>query len=147
VTGRAIFVGAVPPAAPQPPGSDPFCARLERLDDSLVDQVQADAEAPLIDLRHVVAGAAGNPLTLRCDVHPWMTAYLWVLENPFFAVTAEDGSFAINNLSAGDYTLEAWHERLGTRRARLTIAPAAGPAKSAHAEFRFTLDTSAPAGG
>ena len=46
-------------------------------------------------------------------------------------------SFAIKNLPPGDYTLEAWHERLGTRRSKLTVAAAAPPPK---VEFRFTLE-------
>lgn len=46
----------------------------------------------------------------KCDVHPWMTAYIGVLPHPFFAVSAADGSFAIEDVPPGKYTLEAWHE-------------------------------------
>jgi hypothetical protein len=65
----------------------------------------------------------GDVVKFKCDVHPWMTGYLVVTDNPFHAVTGDDGSFTINNVPAGTYTVEAWHERLGTKQAQLTVAP------------------------
>jgi plastocyanin len=59
---------------------------------------------------------------IKCDVHPWMGAYVSVLSHPFFAVTGNDGNFKITNLPAGSYTIEAWHEKLGTKTAKVTIA-------------------------
>jgi hypothetical protein len=50
---------------------------------------------------------------VRCDVHPWMSAYIGVFDNPFFALTGEDGSFDITGLPEGEYTLVAWHETYG----------------------------------
>lgn len=61
-------------------------------------------------------------MRFKCDVHPWMLAYLHVMPNPFFAVTREDGSFTIPNLPPGTYTVEAWHEQLGTREGKATVA-------------------------
>lgn len=58
----------------------------------------------------------------KCDVHPWMGAYMGVLDHPFFAVTKADGSFEIKGLPAGDYVLEAWHETLGTQTQSVSIA-------------------------
>jgi hypothetical protein len=52
---------------------------------------------------------------VKCDVHPWMSAYIVGLENPFFGVSGEDGSFSIANLPPGEYTLTAWHEQLGSK--------------------------------
>ena len=52
----------------------------------------------------------------RCDVHPWMNAYIGVLPNPLFAVTGTGGGFSIKAVPAGDYTLIAWHERYGEVR-------------------------------
>lgn len=57
----------------------------------------------------------GQILKFRCDVHPWMAGYLAVATNPFFAVSDADGAFKIEKLPAGAYTIEIWHERLGTR--------------------------------
>lgn len=58
---------------------------------------------------------------LKCDVHPWMSAYVGVLSHPFFAVTDEDGNFEIKNLPPGTYTLELWHEKFGTQTQRVTM--------------------------
>ena len=67
-------------------------------------------------------------LPFRCDVHGWMNAYVNVVPHPFFAVTKDDGSFAIKGLPAGSYTLELWHERLGMQTLPVTVE-AAAPAK------------------
>jgi plastocyanin len=59
---------------------------------------------------------------VKCDVHPWMTAWVGVVPHPYYAVSGEDGSFAIDKLPPGTYTLEAWHEKLGTQTQQVTIA-------------------------
>lgn len=51
-------------------------------------------------------------VTLLCNVHPEMSAYVLVLQNPFFAVTNEAGEYTIPNVPPGNYVLKAWHERL-----------------------------------
>jgi len=62
---------------------------------------------------------------VKCDVHGWMTSYVGVFGNPFYAVTGPDGKFNIPNLPPGTYEVEAWHEKLGTRTGKVTV-PAAG---------------------
>jgi hypothetical protein len=57
-----------------------------------------------------------------CDVHPWMQAYIGVVPHPYFAVTGADGRFALKNVPAGDYVVASWHERFGTREARVAVA-------------------------
>jgi plastocyanin len=57
----------------------------------------------------------------KCDVHGWMHAYVGALDHPFFAVSGDDGSFQIPGLPPGTYTVEAWHERLGTQTQTVTI--------------------------
>jgi len=69
----------------------------------------------------------------RCDVHGWMAAFGGVVSNPYFAVTAQDGSYEIKGLPAGTYTIEAWHERFGTMTQTVTV-DGTGPAT---AEFAF----------
>ncbi len=59
---------------------------------------------------------------LKCDVHPWMSAYVGVMPHPFFAVTADDGGFTIGGLPAGDYVIGAWHETLGEQEQSVTVA-------------------------
>jgi hypothetical protein len=46
---------------------------------------------------------------MKCDVHPWMLAYIGVLEHPYFAVTDKDGNFKISGLPDGKYTIVAYH--------------------------------------
>ena len=67
-------------------------------------------------------GDAGDILKFKCDVHPWMTGYVVVNDNPFFAVTGPDGRFKITGLPPGQYTLTAWQERYGTKTAPVTVA-------------------------
>ena len=58
---------------------------------------------------------------IKCDVHPWMSAYLGVFTHPFFSVTGTDGKFTISGLDPGTYEITAWHERLGTQTASVTV--------------------------
>ena len=58
----------------------------------------------------------------KCDVHGWMSAYVGVLDHPYFGTTAPDGRVVLGNLPPGTYTIEAWHETLGTRTQQVTIA-------------------------
>jgi len=76
---------------------------------------------------------------VKCDVHPWMSAFIAVLTNPFFEVTKKDGKFSIPNLDPGTYEVEAWHEKLGIQKATVTIG---APGDTKTIAFKFT----APAG-
>ena len=58
----------------------------------------------------------------KCDVHPWMNAFVGVFTHPFFSVTSADGKFTISGLDPGTYEITAWHERLGTQTASVTVA-------------------------
>jgi plastocyanin len=58
---------------------------------------------------------SGDIVKFKCDVHPWMTGWVVVVENSFFAVSGADGAFTIDNVPAGKYTVEYWHEKLGTQ--------------------------------
>ena len=73
-------------------------------------------------------------LQVKCDVHPWMTAYIGVYTHPFFSVTGTDGKYTISGLDAGTYELTAWHERLGTQTASITVG-----AKDMTQNFKFAV--------
>jgi plastocyanin len=62
-------------------------------------------------------------IKVKCNVHNWMRAYIGVVENPYYAVTGANGSFHIANIPPGDYTLEAWQEKLGTQEQKITVTP------------------------
>jgi len=64
-------------------------------------------------------------VSVRCDLHPWMQGWIGAFDHPYFAVTGPDGAFSLRNVPPGTYVLSAWHERLGTTKQTVTIAPRA----------------------
>jgi len=82
---------------------------------------------------HTFEDAEPTPVRLKCQVHPWMTAYIGVFDHPFFSVTGDDGSFSIKNLPAGTYTIAAWHEKYPEQTAEIQVADG----QAATAEFSF----------
>jgi hypothetical protein len=53
------------------------------------------------------------PSPVGCNIHPWMRAYVLVRSNPYFAVSAKDGTFAIKNIPTGEREFQFWHETAG----------------------------------
>lgn len=72
-------------------------------------------------------------ILVKCNVHPWMRSYIAVLKHPYFAVTDKNGKFELKNLPPGAYTIEAWHEKLGTSAQKITI----GESETKTVEFVF----------
>lgn len=60
-------------------------------------------------------------VTLLCNVHPEMGAYILVLETPYFAVTDKDGNYSIKGVPPGQYTLKIWHEKLKGQEVSITV--------------------------
>jgi plastocyanin len=60
-------------------------------------------------------------MPFKCDVHSWMHAYMGVLDHPYFAVTGSGGAFDLRGVPPGTYTVEAWHEKLGTQTQSVTL--------------------------
>jgi plastocyanin len=73
-------------------------------------------------------------VSVRCDLHPWMQAWIGVVDHPYFAVTGADGSFRLAGVPPGTYTVTAWHERFGTRSQQVVLAERA----DAEVAFAFT---------
>jgi carboxypeptidase family protein len=65
-------------------------------------------------------------IPVDCNQHPWMSAYIGVTSNPFFAVSASDGKFSIADIPAGEYTLAVWTATFGTQERRITLQPGQG---------------------
>lgn len=66
------------------------------------------------------------PITVKCDYHPWMTAYWLVVEHPYAAVTNEKGEFTIKNLPVGEHEFRVWHERCGWVERKFEVTVTAG---------------------
>jgi len=64
---------------------------------------------------------AGCFPVMLCNVHPEMEAYIVVLENPYYAVSAKDGSYEIKNVPPGKYTLKIWHEKLKGQSVKIEV--------------------------
>jgi plastocyanin len=86
-------------------------------------------------LSHVL-NAAEVMVPVKCNQHPWMKSYIAVLKHPFFAVSAEDGTFTIKGVPPGKYNVIAWHEGgvKGTEKKMEVTVPASGAGK---ADFSF----------
>lgn len=97
------------------------------------------SQSPNTGLIDKVFNRAETMIPVKCNQHPWMRAYIGVLAHPFFAVSASDGSFGIDGLPHGDYTVVAWHEVLGEQTEKITI----GPGERKSIDFGFS---SAPSG-
>ena len=66
-------------------------------------------------------------IPVKCNIHPWMQGYFVVLRTPYFAVTGDDGSFALPDLPPGRYTITAWHETLGTQSQEIEVNSSGEP--------------------
>jgi len=82
-------------------------------------------------------GKEEGMFVIKCDVHPWMQSYMGVFSHPFFAVTGPDGKYTIKDLPAGTYEIEAWHEKLGTQKSKVTV----GASDTQTAAFKFAPPT------
>jgi hypothetical protein len=78
-------------------------------------------------------GKPGDIVSLHCDVHPWMQAFVAIVDHPYVAVTGQDGSFEIRGVPPGKYELEAWHPTQGSRSASVTVKGR----KAVKANFRY----------
>jgi plastocyanin len=93
---------------------------------------------PLTGMKHTHRFSTREVMVpFKCDVHPWMRAFIGVLDHPYFAATGADGSFSLKGLPPGTYTVEAWHETLGMQTQSVTI----GAKESRDIAFSFKSTT------
>jgi hypothetical protein len=81
-----------------------------------------------------VFSKAEAPFPVKCDVHPWMSAYIGVFSHPFFGVSNEQGEVELKNLPAGTFRVQAWQEKYGVQTQSVTVA--AGETKQLTFTFR-----------
>jgi plastocyanin len=59
---------------------------------------------------------------VKCDVHPWMSAYIATFSHPFFGVSNSQGTVELANLPAGTFQIQAWHEKYGVQTQSVSVA-------------------------
>ena len=132
-------VGGLPAGKTYPPPAQPLvmdqqgCQYVPHVMGIMVGQQFNLAMPPARKEATATFGKEEGMFVIKCDVHPWMRSYIGVFSNPFFAVTKADGKFEIANLPAGTYQVEAWHERLGTQKATVTV----GATETKPVAFKF----------
>jgi len=77
---------------------------------------------------------AAGLVTIHCEVHPWMSAYIVVTEHPYHAISDLYGEYALSDVPPGTYRLKVWHESLGTQEKRIEVKPGAAQT----VDFTFT---------
>ncbi len=83
-------------------------------------------------------------IEVKCDIHPWMNAYVVVSESMHYAVTAPDGSYSLPGLPPGEYKVEYWHETLGKGKTDEVTITAGGTAAM---DFKVGGDEGSSSGG
>lgn len=69
---------------------------------------------------------AAGVINIRCEVHPWMSAYIVVTDHPYHAISDLYGEYELSDVPPGVYRLKVWHESLGTQEKRIEVKPGAG---------------------
>lgn len=62
-------------------------------------------------------------ISVKCDVHGWMSGWFFVTDNPYYSVTDSAGKFSLADVPPGSYTLEVWHETLGKQTKQIKVEP------------------------
>ena len=114
--------------------SDPTMHNIHTMPSTVGNEGVDISQAPMGQAQTHQFKSPETMLPVRCNNHPWMNAFVNVAPNPYFAVSGADGSFTIQGLPPGNYTLAAVHEKLGEQDIQITVAPKA----TASASFAFT---------
>lgn len=91
--------------------------------ESVVNPAWNESQPPRAEHKFKQFAAEEILFPVTCSVHPWMRSYVGVSPHPFFAVTGEDGSFTLQGVPPGTYTVEAVHEKYGRKEGTLTLMP------------------------
>ena len=75
-------------------------------------------------------------ISINCEAHNFMFGFMMAPKHPYAVVVADDGSYSLDDLPPGDYTVKAWHPRFGVKKAKVTV-PAGG---AAAADFAFSAE-------
>ncbi len=85
------------------------------------------------DITEAIKTRRSHYIGINCEAHNFMFGFLMAPVHPYAVVVGEDGSFTLDNVPAGEYTVKAWHPRFGVKKAKVTV-PAGG---AVEASFTF----------
>jgi plastocyanin len=102
--------------------SDPTMHNIHTMPTQVGNETVDISQTPMGPPQTEKFRSAETMLPVRCNNHPWMQAFLNIAPNPYFAVSATDGTFTISGLPPGAYTLAAVHEKLGELDIPITVA-------------------------
>jgi hypothetical protein len=51
---------------------------------------------------------------MQCGFHAYMESWGFAVDNPYYALTGDGGTFTLTDVPPGEYTLMAWHPGVGT---------------------------------
>ena len=110
-TGQKLEVDNTAPMAHNTNWS-PMNTRLDSGDNVLLQPKQGAREIALFDMPTAkTRSGIEDLLTLKCNIHQWMTGFVWAFDHPYAAVTNNDGTYEIKNVPAGtELQLVGWHE-------------------------------------
>lgn len=101
--------------------SDPVLHNVHDLPTTAGNQEQNKAQMPGGPPLDFSFSKPEDFLKFKCDVHPWMFAWVSVFDHPYFAVSGKDGTFKISNVPAGKYTLKAMHRKAGATTQEIEV--------------------------
>lgn len=94
------------------------------------------AGEPMKEVIHMTKGR--RIFVMQCGFHAYMESWGWAVDNPYYAMTAADGTFTLPEVPPGEYTLVAWHPQAGPMQERKVSV---GPKQSVTASFEFKTPT------
>jgi len=74
-------------------------------------------------IRKEIGAPRLGPAKITCEIHPWMSAYVYLTDNPYYAVSDLHGEYEIDNVPPGKYRVRIWHELLGTEVGDIEVMP------------------------
>jgi hypothetical protein len=116
--------------------SDPFMHNVHPMPAVAGNPEKNQAQMPKSKDLEFVFNNPENFLKFKCDVHPWMFAYVSVMAHPYYTISKEDGTYTIKNVPKGSYTVEAMHRKAGKAEQKVTVG-------DSNATADFTLNVPA----
>jgi hypothetical protein len=97
-------------------------ARVDPSDGSGKSDVLANVALPMQGQTQTKSLKKAGIVAVKCNVHEWMQAWIYVSKHPYAAVTKEDGTYEIAGVPPGEYNAMVWHEELGQFSAKVKVA-------------------------